>query len=151
MNQQEISQIPMPKMDILMWHVMKLFVKNKKRILEKYNLTCSQFEILSAAYHFSKTNVEIIQIDLSKKANIDPMTTSTILRNLQKKGLITRLRNTVDTRIVNVKLTQDGTELFKKASKQIRSSSNLIYQDVNKTDLASQLLKLSEKLNKLNK
>lgn len=150
MNDKDIPQESMPIMDILMWRVIKLFLKNKKQILERLNLTCSQFEILSAIHYLQKFKSGIIQAELSERTGIDPMTTSTILRNLEKKGFITRSRSIVNTRTVEVMLTANGVELLEKAHQQIRSSSELIYKDVNKKYLASQLAKLSDRLNKLN-
>jgi len=149
MDNDVILQDPLLKVDILMWRVTKLLIKNKKQILERFSLTCSQFEILSAINYFSRIKKEIIQIDLSEKADIDPMTTSTILRNLEKKKLITRHRSPTNTRTVIVRLTSEGITLLNKAFEQIKLSSDLIYQEVNKDHLISQLLKLSDKLNKL--
>lgn len=147
MNGKEIAQDPILKMDILMWRVIKLLIKSKKHVLEKFGLTCSQFDILSAINYFSNIKTEIIQINLSEKADIDPMTTSTILRNLEKKGLITRARSTVNTRTVLVELTEDGLNLLKQATMQIKSSNTKIYEDLDKDRFTSQLLKLSDKLN----
>lgn len=150
MDQQDIHQEPISKLDILMWRVFKLFIKNKKQLLEKIDLTCSQFEILSAMHYLQGIKPEVIQVDLSEKTSIDSMTTSTILRNLQKKGLITRHRNTMNTRAIIVRLTANGVESLEKAYQLIRASSELIYKDINENRLASQLIKLSDKLNKLN-
>lgn len=150
MDEQDIPQEFMPIMDILMWRVIKLFLKNKKQILDRLNLTCSQFEILSAIHYLQKFKAGIIQAELSERTGIDPMTTSTILRNLEKKELINRNRSIINTRTVEVMLTVDGLKLLEKAYQQIRSCSEHIYKDVNKKYLASQLAKLSDKLNKLN-
>ena len=150
MRQQNIQQDSMHKMDILMWRIFKLFLKNKKQILERLNLTCSQFEILSAIQHLLNVKSEVIQVDLAEKTSIDPMTTSTVLRNLQKKGLITRYRSLVNTRTVTVKLTSDGTEILEKAYQELNTFSELIYKDINKKQLTMQLVKLFDKLNKLN-
>lgn len=150
MNQQDISHDPILKMDILMWRVIKLFIKNKKQTLEKLDLTCSQFEILSAIYYLQKLKTGIIQAELSERAGIDPMTTSTILRNLEKKGHIIRNRSVVNTRTIVVELTADGVELLEEAYQLMRLSGELIYEDVNERYLASQLTKLLNKLYKLN-
>jgi len=80
------------KIDLLLGRITKLWTRTKKQILDNCGLTHSQFEILSAIYHFTASRHEIIQIHLSEKTGIDPMATSTILRNLEKKGLITRVR-----------------------------------------------------------
>ncbi|SHF44439.1 DNA-binding transcriptional regulator, MarR family [Dysgonomonas macrotermitis] len=134
----------------LMWQVIKQLTKIKKQDLDKFGLTCSQFEILSAIYHFSVNDEEIIQIDLSERTQIDPMTTSTILRNLQRKGFITRTRSPVNTRTIIVRITPLGEELYRKALSKVGKTSKLIYQNIDKKLLVSQLIILSDKLNKLN-
>lgn len=150
MDQQNVLEGSIPKMDNLIWRVFKLFLKNKKQILERLDLTCSQYEILSATYYLVNTRPEVIQIDLSEKAFIDPMTTSTILRNLQKKGLIKRNRSSVNTRTVIVELTPVGVALFEKACQQVEAYSEMIFEGINQKLLISQLTKLSHNLNKLN-
>lgn len=150
-----MEQVPIPndslvKVNNLMWQVIKQLTKSKKHILEQFGLTCSQFEILSALFHVSRTKEEIIQIDLAEKTQIDPMTTSTILRNLQKKGLITRVRSLINTRTVIVQLTDKGEDLYLKTMHVVNLKTELIYQNVNEKLLMSQLLILSDKLNKLN-
>jgi len=136
------------RMDNLMRTVTKLLAKKKKAILDEFGLTCSQFDILTAIYQFSKSNTEIIQINLSEKTQIDPMTTSTILRNLQKRGLIKRERGLVNTRTIEVTLTIPGKELYQKAQQKIDKMVEEIYQSLDQQQFTSQLLILSNKLNK---
>jgi len=149
MNEQAFQKNNQQEMDILVWYVIKLLIKNKKQILEKHTLTCSQFEILSAIYHFPNKKKGIIQMDLSEKTNIDPATTSMILRNLQKKNLITRQRSPVNTRSILVELTNKGSDVLKKASLQIRKHNKLIYGGIDETQLTIQLTELSNNLNKI--
>ena len=58
---------------------------------------------------------KVTQIILSAHTKIDPMTTSTVLRMLQQKGLIQRQEHLTDTRAKTVMLTEEGTEMIKKA------------------------------------
>jgi DNA-binding MarR family transcriptional regulator len=136
------------RVDNLMWKVTKLLHKKKKMILEEFDLTCSQFDILTAIYQASINKEEVIQINLSEKTNIDPMTTSTILRNLQKRGLIRRERGLINTRTVEVELTESGKELYYMAQKNIEKMREDIYQHLDQKQFTSQLLILSDKLNK---
>jgi len=147
MDQKRILQDSILKTDILMWRFIKLLVKRKKQVLDKFGLTYSQFDILSAISYFSAIRTEIIQIDLAEKTVIDPMTTSTILRNLEKKRLITRHRNTQNTRTVIVKLTDKGVYLLEEANSQIKLSNMKIYENIDSDQLNSQLLKLVDNLN----
>jgi len=147
MKTKDLVYDPILKMDILLWRIFKLLIKNKRCALERVDLTCSQFDILFAILYFSLNRTEIIQISLSERTGIDPMTTSTILRNLERKGLVTRCRSTINTRTILVNLTEKGLKLLEQAAKQIKTSCEKIYENVDEEELLSQLLKLSEKLN----
>jgi len=150
MEIQKIKERKFSKVDNLIWRVTKLLTKRKKVILEEFDLTCSQFDILAAIYQMSKDKKEVIQIDLAEKAQIDPMTTSTVLKNLQKRGLIKRERGLINTRTVEVELTDKGEKLYFMAQKKIEYMRQNIYQGVDQQQFTSQLLKLSDKLNKPN-
>lgn len=121
-------------------------------ILDEFELTCSQYDILAALYQSSMydDNGEVIQINLSEKTQIDPMTTSTILRNLQKKRLIKRERGLINTRTVEVELTPEGKELYNKAQHKIEKMRSDIYQSVDEKQFTSILLILTDRLNKSN-
>jgi len=138
------------RVDTLMWKVTRLLGKTKKTILDEFDLTCSQYEILAAIYQFSKDNNGVIQISLSERTQIDPMTTSTVLRNLEKRGLIKRERGLVNTRTVEVKLTKTGKEVYNCARKKIEQMREDIYQNLDQQQFTNQLLLLSDKLNKVN-
>jgi len=130
MKTKDLVYDPVLKMDILLWRIFKLLIKNKWCALVKVDLTCSQFDILFAILYFSLNRTEIIQISLSERTGIDPMTTSTILRNLERKGLVARRRSTTNTRTVLVNLTDKGMKLLEEATKQIKSSCEKIYENV---------------------
>ena len=99
----------------LIWKVSKYWQRGKLRLLGEFGLTGSQLELLGAIYHMSRENTEATQIILSQETGIDPMTTSTILRNLQKKGLTSRRESATDTRARIVEVTKSGSELFERA------------------------------------
>lgn len=139
------------KVDKLMWRVTKLLSKRKKMILDEFELTCSQFDIIAAIYQYSRDNGEIIiQINLSERTQIDPMTTSTVLRNLEKRNLIKRERGLINTRTVEVQLTQIGRDLFCKAQEKIEKMRRDIYHSVDEQQFTSILLILTDRLNKSN-
>ena len=148
MKNLKIQERQFSRVDNLMWKVTKLLTKKKKMILDEFGLTCSQFDILTAIHHFSKSNNEVIQINLSEKTQIDPMTTSTVLRNLEKRGLIKRERGLINTRTVEVSLTREGKELYDKAQQKTEKMRTELYRNLDQKQFASQLLILSDKLNK---
>lgn len=138
------------KVDNLMWKVTKLLTKKKKMILDEFELTCSQYDILAAIHQSADDSREVIQINLSEKTQIDPMTTSTVLRNLQKRKLIKRERGLINTRTVEVELTSEGKMLYTKAQQKIEKMRYDIYQSVDEKQFTSILLILTDRLNKSN-
>ena len=136
--------------DSLIGHVFKLWMRSKKQILDEFRLTGPQYEVLSAIYYLSNSKHEIIQIDLSEETGIDPMTTSTILRNLEKNNIITRVRGTVNTRVIYIELTDKGRSLYNMASSKMSSCCNNLYRNIDEKNFTAQLLVLSKELNKLN-
>ena len=136
--------------DSLIGHVFKLWMGTKKQILDEFGLTGPQYEVLSAIYYLGNYKKEIIQIDLSEETGIDPMTISTILRNLAKNNIITRMRGTKNTRVIYIEFTDVGEALYTMASTKMSLCCNNIYRNIDEKNLTSQLLVLSNELNKLN-
>ncbi|HMM03849.1 MAG: MarR family winged helix-turn-helix transcriptional regulator [Prevotella sp.] len=136
--------------DTLISHVLKLWSRSKKQILDEFGLTGSQFEILAALYDLSASGRDIIQVNLSEETGIDPMTTSSILRNLEKGCIITRVRGRIDTRVIYIGLTDHGKNLYKTASVKMANCCDNLYRNIDKENLTIQLLSLSRELNKFN-
>ena len=99
----------------LLWQVTNLWQREIKKALEQYNITHSQFVLMASIHWLTLHKQEVTQIILSSHTKIDPMTTSTVLRTLQKKDLITRQEHVTDTRAKIVVLTEAGKEITKKA------------------------------------
>jgi len=103
----------------LLWQVTNLWQREIKRALEKYDLTHSQFVLLASIAWLSMSHESVTQILLSAHSKIDPMTTSTVLRTLQGKGLIKRQEHATDTRAKTVGLTPEGQKIAKQAVKAV--------------------------------
>ena len=99
----------------LLWQVTNLWQREIKKALEDYGLTHSQYVLLANIHWLTIHKQEITQVVLSAHTKIDPMTTSTVLKTLQKKGLIQRQEHLTDTRAKTVGLTDDGKIMIKKA------------------------------------
>ncbi len=99
----------------LLWQVTNLWQREIKKALEEYGLTHSQFVLMTSIHWLTLHEQEVTQIILSANTKIDPMTTSTVLRTLQQKGLIQRQEHATDTRAKTVELTEQGKEIIKKA------------------------------------
>lgn len=149
------SRLENPNDDIgyLIWRVSKYWQRGKHKILDEFSLTTSQLELLGAIYHMSSHNIEATQIILSQETDIDPMTTSTTLRNLERKGLIRRYESTTDTRARIVKLTDLGKDLFEKAVVKLKNEQDRLFgsMDLNLNELRTQLSLLLKELDKIGK
>lgn len=147
------SKLGNPNEDVgyLIWKVSKYWQRGKHKLLDEFGLTGSQLELLGAIYHMSKLNIEATQIALSQETDIDPMTTSTILRNLQKKELISRRESTTDTRARIVEVTDAGAELFEKAIIKVKEGQNALFENIDKESLKTQLQILLQEMDRLNK
>jgi DNA-binding MarR family transcriptional regulator len=99
----------------LLWQVTNLWQREIKKALEKFDLTHSQFVLLASTHWLSMHNQEVTQVVLSAHTKIDPMTTSTVLRTLQTKGLLKRQEHSTDTRAKSVALTDEGKKVIKQA------------------------------------
>lgn len=141
-------QDPEKNIGYLIWKVTKFWNRGKHRILDQFDITASQLEILGAIYHLSYKHVEVTQIALSQETDIDPMTVSTILKNLEKKALIVRSESKIDTRARSVNLTEHGEELFKLAITKVHEIQEKVFQNIDKESLRNQLQILLNELNK---
>lgn len=76
--------------------------------LSAYNLTVSQFGVLEALYHLGTLS----QRDLAQKLLKSTGNISIVLKNLEKRGLITRERNPADIRTMQVRISAAGRDLI---------------------------------------
>jgi DNA-binding MarR family transcriptional regulator len=103
----------------LLWQVTNLWQREIKKALEKYDLTHSQYVLLASIHWLTLHQEDVTQILLSSHTKIDPMTTSTVLRTLQNKGLLQRQEHSTDTRAKTVALTDEGKKIIKQAVKTV--------------------------------
>lgn len=102
-----------------LWQVTTLWQRGIKKALDSIDLTPPQSIILSSLLFLSKQQENVTQIDLSLHSKIDPMTTSTIIRILERKELVKRKEHATDTRAKMVVLTSYGTKMTKQSAKII--------------------------------
>ena len=118
----------------LLWQVTTLWQRGIKKSLDTINITHPQFVLLASLLWLSKQKEAVTQIDLSQHSKIDPMTTSTVIRTLQRKGLIERQEHHTDTRAKTITLTSDGIKTTRQAVKIIEKFDTDFFQSLgNKT------------------
>lgn len=116
----------------LLWQVTNLWQREIKKALEKYDLTHSQFVLLACILWHTSDKQNVTQILLSNHTKIDPMTTSTVLRTLQTKGLIKRQEHETDTRSKTVRLTETGLNITKQAIKTVEQFDKQFFGSLDK-------------------
>ena len=83
-------------------------VETTHRHLTAEDLTVSQFGVLEALFHRGP----MCQKDLAEKILKSPGNMTTVLRNLEKRGLVYRKRSVEDRRYSAVHLTKEGESLI---------------------------------------
>lgn len=112
----------------LLWQVTNLWQREIKKALEPYSLTHSQFVLMASIHWLTLHKHDVTQVLLSSHTNIDPMTTSTVLRTLQTKGLLQRQEHATDTRAKTVGLTDEGKKIIKQAVKTVEAFDRLFFE-----------------------
>lgn len=91
----------------------KELIRRYTPMLEKLDLTYTQYIVMMFLWEKKSGNVT----DISKVLLLDSGTLTPLLKKLENKGYITRERSKVDERNLNVKITEEGLALKKKATK----------------------------------
>lgn len=112
----------------LLWQVTNLWQREIKKALEEYDLTHSQFVLLASTLWLSSQKQDVTQVVLSQYTKIDPMTTSTVLRTLQSKGLLLRQEHSTDTRAKTVALTDEGVKVAQLAVKTVEKFDKQFFE-----------------------
>jgi DNA-binding MarR family transcriptional regulator len=128
----------------LLWQVTNLWQREIKKALEEFELTHSQFVLLASTYYLTLHKQDVTQVLLSNHTKIDPMTTSTVLRTLQKRGFIVRKEHSTDPRAKTVGLSKEGILITQKAVKTVEKFDHLFFETLgqNTADFNAKLLTL---------
>ncbi|SEN65273.1 MarR family winged helix-turn-helix transcriptional regulator [Peptostreptococcus russellii] len=85
----------------------KIGAKSNKLFL-KYGLTEPQFGVLEAIYHKGPLSVGEIQEKILSSSGTIPV----IIKNLEKRGLLTKEKDKLDKRKFIIRITDDGSKLM---------------------------------------
>lgn len=103
----------------LLWQVTTLWQRGIKKALDTIGITHPQFVLLASLLWLSRYKETVTQIHLSQHSKIDPMTTSAVIRTLERKNLVARQEHHTDTRAKSVALTETGSKITRQAVKII--------------------------------
>lgn len=111
----------------LLWQVTSRWQHDIKKTLTEFGITHTQFVLLASMLWFSDHRETVHQIKLSTHAQIDPMTTSMVVRTLESKGYVVRAGNIQDTRVKNISLTASGKKVALKAVKKVELCDQVFF------------------------
>lgn len=89
----------------------KEVIKKYKPILDKFDLTYTQYITMLVLWQYGSINVK----NLGDMLFLDSGTLTPLLKKLESKGYITRNRDTVDERNLIISITDNGRKLKDKA------------------------------------
>ncbi len=91
-----------------------IFARLSARDIERYGLTQPQFSVVEALGHLGPMMIG----DLGKKMLVTGGCMTVIIDNLERDGLVERVRSVEDRRVVKVGLTSKGNEMFQRIFRQ---------------------------------
>ena len=91
-----------------------LFGRHSARDIDRYGLTQPQFSVLEALCHLGPLTTG----EIGKKMLVTGGCMTVIIDNMERDGLVERIRSTEDRRVIKVGLTAKGDELFRKVFRQ---------------------------------
>ena len=107
----------------------KEIVNRYRPFLEEMDLTYPQYLVMLILWEQSEQTVS----ELGEKLKLDSGTLTPLLKRLEQKNLISRIRSTKDERVVKISPTQEGENLKIKAKgipQQLAQSMQLTEDDL---------------------
>ena len=89
----------------------KEIIRKYNPYLDEINLTYTQYIVMMYFWEKQKSNVK----DIAKTLLLDSSTLTPLLKKLESKGFITRIRSSKDERNLDVVITKKGMDLRDKA------------------------------------
>ena len=121
----------------------KEIIRKYKTYLEKLDLTYTQYITMMVMWEEKEINVK----RLGEKLFLDSGTLTPLLKKLETKGYIERLKNSKDERNLDIKITTKGEELKDKAKEiPLKVGSCLDLSEKEAIDLYKILYKLLKRL-----
>jgi DNA-binding MarR family transcriptional regulator len=99
----------------LLWRLTAQWQRQQRAALEPLDLTHVQFVLMASLAWLAKEGEPVNQAQLAQHAGLDVMTTSEVLRILERKALITRIPHPQDSRAKALALTAEGTDRTSRA------------------------------------
>ena len=121
-------------------YTLKKFTKVRHRInrleyevINKGGVTVSQYDVLMVLYH----NGDLKVGDIMEKTLTTPGNITVVINNLERDGLVKRIRDTEDKRAINISITDKGINIIKKI---IPKHTEIINKILNGLDVKEKII-----------
>jgi DNA-binding MarR family transcriptional regulator len=116
----------------LLWQVTMQWQLSMNRALRQMDLTLTQFSLMAGIYWLTQQQKAITQQQLADFANTDKMMTSKVLIVLERKHLIEKKNDRIDSRAKLVSITPKGTQILRAAYQIVQQMDNSFFKSVAK-------------------
>ena len=99
----------------LVWRLSMGWRAAMDRVLEPLGLTQAQYAVLAPLYGMSRSGARPSQRELADLTGLDAVYISKLVRALERAGFVERSASTVDTRAVELTLTDRGVATVREA------------------------------------
>jgi DNA-binding MarR family transcriptional regulator len=114
----------------LLWHATLRWQRDIAQALAPLDLTHVQFVLLACTWWLNEQGERPNQVAVAAQAGTDIKMTSQVLRNLERKGLIERELDSVDTRARRLRVTRRGAALAPRAIAIVEDVDGRFFADL---------------------
>ena len=114
----------------LLWQISNLWQRMINDTLAQHGITHVQFLLLATIVWMNNNDMTVNQNSLARQAKSHKMMTSKVLRNLEKNGLVTRSRNSIDTRYKDIHITDKGFETHQAVQKVFKKEDTKFFEKI---------------------
>lgn len=128
----------------LLWHATLRWQRAVAVVLAPLDLTHVQFVLLASTWWLNEHGRRPNQVALAAHAGTDVKMTSQVLRSLERKGLIERHVNPIDTRARSLRVTRRGARLSPRAIAAVERVDADFFASIDPQDALTLLSRLAD-------
>jgi DNA-binding MarR family transcriptional regulator len=125
----------------LLWHATLRWQRTVAAVLKPYGLTHVQFTLLGSVWYLERQGLSPSQADLAQHAGTDPMMTSQVVRALARDGLIERVPDGADGRVMRVHTTRRGKRIAEQTVREMDRLEHAFFDEAGEADAVLEVLR----------
>jgi len=129
----------------LLWRATLRWQRGVAAALAPLGLTHVQFVLLACTWRLNEQGEDPTQVGLAAQAGTDVKMTSQVIRSLEKKGLVEREVDPVDTRARRLRVTRPGARLAPQAIAVVEDVDAEFFSEVPPADAVDLLGRLAHR------